>query len=89
MSGIALAEGDLAAIGRQAHSLVAAAGNIGAMRASAIARELEQACRTNNSERATQLVVTLIATANATSAAVLEWLSDEVAPDEGTFAQSA
>jgi HPt (histidine-containing phosphotransfer) domain-containing protein len=61
MSGIAMAERDLSAIGRQAHILVAAAGNIGAMRVSAIARDLEHACREGRGERSGQLVASLMA----------------------------
>ena len=41
----ARAAGDLATCGREAHSLVSMSGNLGAMRASAAARDLETACR--------------------------------------------
>jgi CheY-like chemotaxis protein len=40
--------GDLAGIARQAHMLVSCAGNLGAMRASALAREVEHFCKAGN-----------------------------------------
>ena len=40
--------GDIAGIGRQAHMLVSAAGNMGALETSALAREVEHLCRSGN-----------------------------------------
>jgi len=88
LSGIAMAAGDLDTIGRQAHILVAAAGNIGAMRVSGLARDLDLACRTGNGERASHLVASLHTAATATNAAVQKWLEDSAEPDEA-LAQSA
>ena len=43
-------EGDLESVARLARNIVAIAGNLGAVRASALARQLERACR--NGEKA-------------------------------------
>jgi CheY-like chemotaxis protein/HPt (histidine-containing phosphotransfer) domain-containing protein len=40
--------GDLAGVARQAHMLVSCAGNLGAMRTSALAREVEHFCKAGN-----------------------------------------
>jgi two-component system, sensor histidine kinase and response regulator len=51
-----LGRGDYPAAGRKAHSLKGAAGNIGAHRLQAAARELETACRNKQEDRCESLV---------------------------------
>ena len=58
--GIGLvSSGELTAAGREAHDIVSVAGNVGAMRLSALARELEKACKSGDaaqSQRAADAV---------------------------------
>jgi signal transduction histidine kinase/CheY-like chemotaxis protein/HPt (histidine-containing phosphotransfer) domain-containing protein len=50
-----MAANDLAAARREAHDIVSAAGNLGAMRLSQLARELETACRAGDALRGTNV----------------------------------
>jgi signal transduction histidine kinase/DNA-binding response OmpR family regulator/HPt (histidine-containing phosphotransfer) domain-containing protein len=50
-----MAANDLAAARREAHDIISAAGNLGAMRLSELARELETACRAGDGDRGTNV----------------------------------
>src|SRR5258708_29451631 len=65
----ASAAGDLAALGREAHSLLGAAGNVGAVGVSRLAQALETACRAGEREAAERLGGGLLTAANLTTAA--------------------
>jgi len=65
--------GDLAGIARQAHMLVSSAGNMGAMRTSALAREVEQFCKAGNPERLAPLLDELRQACAQSSAALQAW----------------
>ena len=65
--------GDLAAIARQAHMLVSSAGNFGAMRASALARKVEQLCKTGDAPGLAPLLEELRQACAQSSAALQNW----------------
>jgi len=65
--------GDLAGIARQAHMLVSSAGNMGAMRTSALAREVEQFCKAGNPEGLAPLLDALRQAGAQSSAALQAW----------------
>jgi signal transduction histidine kinase/DNA-binding response OmpR family regulator len=64
---------DLNGIARQAHMLVSSAGNLGALRASALAREVEHACRRGGSDRVGPLLDDLRRACAESSAALTAW----------------
>jgi len=66
---------DFDEISKQAHTIVSIAGNFGAMRASAIARRLENACRARDHELAMRMVDDLNVSCEASSAALQNWLN--------------
>ena len=70
---------DLAAIARQAHMLVSSAGNLGALRTSALAREVEHACRAGNPGRVTPLLDELRLACEESSAALTAWRNSRAA----------
>jgi PAS domain S-box-containing protein len=57
--------GDLEDAGHQAHDLVAIAGNVGAMRLSALARQLQLCCKTKDPEKCHAVAAALSAEAEA------------------------
>jgi signal transduction histidine kinase/DNA-binding response OmpR family regulator/HPt (histidine-containing phosphotransfer) domain-containing protein len=65
--------GDLAGVARQAHMLVSAAGNLGAMRTSALAREVEQLCRMGNREGLAPLLEELRRSCAQSDTALRAW----------------
>ena len=65
--------GDLAAIARQAHMLVSTAGNFGAMRASGLARKVEQLCKAGNPQGLASLLEELRQACAQSSAALQRW----------------
>jgi HPt (histidine-containing phosphotransfer) domain-containing protein len=71
----AVGRSDLAAAAREAHNLVSTAGNIGAMRLSAIARELEQAARRHAAADAKAAADGLRAAHTQTLAEIKDWRS--------------
>jgi PAS domain S-box-containing protein len=78
------AEGDLGLLGREAHTLVGTAGNVGAMLLSDLARDIEIACRSGNAEAAARHCSGLADAAKAMAAAGHEWLAaKQAAPHEG------
>ena len=78
----ASAEGDLAALGREAHSLLGAAGNVGAVDVSRLAEALETACRAGERAAAERLGGELVAAADLAAAALRAWLDVEQRPGE-------
>ena len=72
--GIALAQGDLAALGREAHGILGAAGNVGARRISALAGALEDACRAGERNAAERLVGELTVASQTAATALRVWL---------------
>jgi CheY-like chemotaxis protein/HPt (histidine-containing phosphotransfer) domain-containing protein len=65
--------GDLAGISRQAHMMVSTAGNLGAMRTSALAREVEQFCRCGNPSDVASLLDELRRSCAQSNAALQAW----------------
>jgi len=65
-----MAANDLAAARREAHDIISAAGNLGAMRLSELARELETACRAGDGDRGT-IVTDKVSQAFVAAAAIL------------------
>jgi CheY-like chemotaxis protein/HPt (histidine-containing phosphotransfer) domain-containing protein len=59
------ANGGFAAAGREAHDLVAIAGNVGAMRLSALARHLQHACKAGDPNTCREIAASLHAEAEA------------------------
>jgi signal transduction histidine kinase/DNA-binding response OmpR family regulator len=72
---------DLAGVAREAHTLVSTAGNIGAAQVSALARQLEAACRNHNPQSATCLVADLNEANILASSEIQVWL-DRAATQE-------
>jgi CheY-like chemotaxis protein len=66
---------DLARISVEAHTLVSTAGNLGAMRASAAARRLEQACRSGDFQKTDHLIRDVNEACAQSGAALREWLA--------------
>lgn len=67
-------DGDLDGIARNAHVIVSTAGNIGASQVYALARRLNTACRSDDSEAVKLLVDELVVANLATSDAIRNWL---------------
>ena len=65
--------GDIAGIGRQAHMLVSAAGNMGALETSALAREVEHLCRSENRGGLDASIADLRDACARASAAIRSW----------------
>jgi CheY-like chemotaxis protein/HPt (histidine-containing phosphotransfer) domain-containing protein len=65
--------GDIAGIGRQAHMLVSAAGNMGALETSALAREVEHLCRSGNRDGLDASIADLRDACGRASAAIRSW----------------
>jgi HPt (histidine-containing phosphotransfer) domain-containing protein len=80
-----LANGDLATLGREAHSLAGAASNYGAFKLSRFAREIEAACEGADVEGVGRLVERLAATSEEASTALRDWLA---ARDDGCTPRS-
>jgi signal transduction histidine kinase/CheY-like chemotaxis protein len=69
------AERDFEKVAREAHIIVSTAGNIGAMRMSALARTLEHKCKEQRFHLIGELVAELIETHSAVVLALSEWLA--------------
>jgi len=65
--------GDIAGIGRQAHMLVSAAGNMGALETSALAREVEHLCRSGNRDGLDASIADLRDACARASTAIRSW----------------
>jgi HPt (histidine-containing phosphotransfer) domain-containing protein len=70
-----LADGDLAAAGREAHALCGAAGNVGASGMERAARTLQSACRDNDAAAAAAAAAQLDDAVAQTAAALRAWLA--------------
>jgi HPt (histidine-containing phosphotransfer) domain-containing protein len=70
------AAGDLESVARLAHNIVSVAGNLGAMRASALARQLERACRGGDKTYSYHLISELSQACQDASAQMHDWLTD-------------
>ena len=79
----ARAGGDLAVMGREAHTMISTSGNIGAMRVSELAMRLEQICRDGERDAAIGLAGELCEASVRASAEIRAWL------DKATSACSA
>jgi signal transduction histidine kinase/DNA-binding response OmpR family regulator len=69
-----VAKGELEAAGRSAHVLVSTAGNVGAMRVSAAARRLSNACNSQDRAMAGTAAKELQAQAEEAEAALRDWI---------------
>ncbi len=65
--------GDLAGIARQAHMLVSSSGNLGAMQTSALARDVENFCKSGNPDGLAALLDELRQSVAQSSAALTAW----------------
>jgi signal transduction histidine kinase/CheY-like chemotaxis protein/HPt (histidine-containing phosphotransfer) domain-containing protein len=72
-------DGDLDGIARNAHVIIATAGNIGAKRVCELARALTQACHHDERDTVRALVDELVVTSVATSDAIRSWLEGAAA----------
>ena len=68
------AKGNFDGVRQQAHTLVSISGNLGAMQTSALARRLEQACRTGNFELASRLTDELASSCTISSGLLRDWM---------------
>jgi CheY-like chemotaxis protein/HPt (histidine-containing phosphotransfer) domain-containing protein len=71
-------EGDLTALGKEAHAAISTAGNFGAFRVSGIAAHLEAACASGERETAIRLAADLLTASAAACAALRSWLTVHV-----------
>ncbi len=71
------ASGDFSAAAHIAHGLVSTAGNVGLSRMSAVAREFEQACYTDDAGSVERLARELSAVGAQTTSALAAWLNNE------------
>jgi CheY-like chemotaxis protein/HPt (histidine-containing phosphotransfer) domain-containing protein len=70
---------DFDGIAKQAHMLVGAAGNLGAMQTSVLARDIERLCRAHDSEALTPLLAELETSCAVSSAALRAWMDAKTA----------
>jgi CheY-like chemotaxis protein len=75
---------DLDGLAREAHDIAGTAGNFGATQVSALARQLEAACRHGDREAAAALVDALTAASVAASAAIRDWLESRQNSDKAS-----
>ena len=68
------ARNDLAAMKREAHTMISTSGNIGVARVSALAAELEEACENANGEDSARLAEALSRAHDAAGPAIRAWL---------------
>ena len=73
------AEGDLNSVVRLARNIVAIAGNLGAARASALARQLERACRSGDKAGSYRLISEMSQACRDASEDMQAWLSEQTA----------
>jgi CheY-like chemotaxis protein len=71
------ARGDLAALGREAHTIIGTAGSVGAMRLSELAAELQTACEAGESDSAGRLAGELCDASTEATAALHAWLGKQ------------
>jgi CheY-like chemotaxis protein/HPt (histidine-containing phosphotransfer) domain-containing protein len=66
---------DFEGIAKQAHILVSTAGNLGAVKTSALAREIEQACADRNGDKLRPMLIQLHESCAASSDGLRAWLA--------------
>jgi HPt (histidine-containing phosphotransfer) domain-containing protein len=71
------AEGDLASVARLSRNIVSIAGNLGAMRASALARQLERACRSGQKTNSYRLISEMSQACRDAGEGMLAWLEEQ------------
>ena len=71
----AIADGDLDACRRAAHSLISMAGTFGAMQMSALSRRLENACKNADAGEAAALAERLQVCGKESAAALSDWIA--------------
>jgi len=71
------AEGDLESVARLSRNIVSIAGNLGAMRASALARQLERACRSGDKSYSYRLISEMSQACRDASAQMQDWLNED------------
>lgn len=81
--------GDLAAVRREAHTMIGVAGNLGVARVGALAVRLEAVCRANDETGAQAAVADLIGAHAAAGAAIRDWLAEQPVGDRGTTTEAA
>jgi CheY-like chemotaxis protein len=77
------ARNDLAAMKREAHTMISTSGNIGVARVSALAAGLEEACENANREDSTRLAEALSSAHDAACPAIRAWLDAARLPSSG------
>jgi HPt (histidine-containing phosphotransfer) domain-containing protein len=70
------AEGDLESVARLARNIVSIAGNLGAARASALARQLERACRDGEKTNSYRLISEMSQACRDAGDEMRAWLAD-------------
>jgi HPt (histidine-containing phosphotransfer) domain-containing protein len=69
-------EGGLASVARLSRNIVSVAGNLGAARASALARQLERACRTGEKANSYRLISEMSQACRDAGEEMLAWLDE-------------
>lgn len=70
------AEGDMASVARLARNIVSIAGNLGAVRASALARQLERGCRDGEKANSYRLISEMDQACRDAGDEMRAWLAD-------------
>ena len=73
------AEGDLESVARLARNIVAIAGNLGAARARALARQLERVCRNRDKAHSYRLISEMSQACRDAAGEMRDWLAQETA----------
>jgi HPt (histidine-containing phosphotransfer) domain-containing protein len=71
------ADGDLGSVARLSRNIVSIAGNLGAMRASALARQLERACRSGQKTYTYRLISEMSQACRDAGEEMLAWLEEQ------------
>jgi HPt (histidine-containing phosphotransfer) domain-containing protein len=71
------ADGDLESVARLSRNIVSIAGNLGAMRASALARQLERACRSGQKTNSYRLISEMSQACRDAGEEMLAWLEEQ------------
>jgi HPt (histidine-containing phosphotransfer) domain-containing protein len=71
------ADGDLGSVARLSRNIVSVAGNLGAMRASALARQLERACRRGQKTNSYRLISEMSQACRDAGEEMLAWLEEQ------------
>lgn len=70
-------EGDLESVARLSRNIVSVAGNLGAARASALARQLERACREGEKANSYRLISEMSQACRDAGEEMLAWLNEQ------------